>query len=173
MKTNKIRNVFVLTTILLAIAGGFSAIAAESKISFVALKPGDEIRIEFESTGCFHSYKEEIKVFRTNEFRALLVTLRPIEKTATKRVQEIPPKEMVLSDSDVRKLDATLAYYRGLKGGLCTTTDKVKITQFHEGKISSTETYVDRTCGLIDRRLAGSLKEISFVDLIARLNSFR
>ena len=107
--------------------------------SFSELPRGNVLQIHFHSSGCFNQDDYDFTFRRMGEASVDLV-----EKDDERAPRSFP--RLSLTADDLKKLDATLKYYRAVKGGACTTLDTVKITELHGSRILAIESYQDRTC---------------------------
>ena len=65
-----------------------------------------------------------------------------------------------LSASDIKGLDKLLSFYRHVKEGYCTTTDKITIEEYSGNTLLARESYVDSTCSTINEKDLFSLRTL-------------
>jgi hypothetical protein len=115
-------------------------------VDVLALTPGDELRIAFQSDGCFHHVRYTLSI-RPDSFGAAVqlkeseANLAPGWKLALTRTR--------LDRHDLEQLDNLFTFYRGRKGGGCTTVDRIEITSVERGVVRR-ESHVDSSCASYD-----------------------
>jgi hypothetical protein len=126
-----------------------SLLASDNIGRFSTLPRGEEIQVDFKSTGCFHSLTYELSFQRATN---VIVSVTNIEYewsperhiiTATNRVQL---GQLTLGEADLAGLDQLLRFYRSRRRGGCTTQDAIAVSWRRDGKILATEQFTDETC---------------------------
>jgi hypothetical protein len=150
------------TTALIIILAGFGCADAptaprtyaaeqteQGRISFAALAPGNEIRVEMEVDGCFSSSTIRL-VFRV-ESGVVRVTgnaeRRPSPFPVVIEPLAVSTRESTLGVVELRGLDEWLAYYRAPSLRTCSASSKLDIDLYTDGKLVERERYLDATCG--------------------------
>ena len=106
----------------------------------LGLGPGDEVRIIFSSTGCFHNTRFELL------FAGSSPQLVQIWKLDTKGEQKQREEMGAVSlyRNDWKRLSKAIAYYRsGRKSGTSTTTDDISISWSKKDKQAQQEHFTD------------------------------
>ena len=118
-------------------------------ISFVGLRPDQEIRVRYASEGCFHKLEAELLVSQADATRPTQLTLKNWRANVAPEWRYTASP--TLDSKQLRALDGLLAYYRSLQNtGGCTTTEHVEVALHRGGQRVAVERYKDGTCGLID-----------------------
>ena len=110
--------------------------ASENVGTFSGLQKGEELRVDFDSRGCFHCYTYELKFSRTAA--GVVVSFTSETRGAL--------GELVLGMSDLAGLDRLLSFYRSVRLGGCTTKDSIKVARLRKGTIVATERFTDESC---------------------------
>ena len=116
--------------------------------SIGALEVNQEVRIVFESQGCFNHQT---------------FTLELNGKSLDQILVSGPDRKAMVSitDKDRTELDKSLDFYRSNPGGECTTTDSITLTWLKFGVPIKKESFEDSTCSqdflrkLIDKAVPG------------------
>lgn len=159
---------FILT--FLVMAAPLSAKDPDSKsfarTSAYEMKPGDEVRIDYTSRGCFHWAHHELVLTRTEKGVSLTgANLQfPADEKTNKPVEGEKKKwrSVDLTEDQLARIDRTFEYLRNCGRGGCTTVNNITLTQTRAGKTIASESMVDATC-----HLGSDGKTISFAELIA------
>ena len=124
---------------------------ADSVVAFSRLGSGEELRIHFRSSGCFHNDVYDL-VFQSGPRPTVTVAgvrygfIRSMARDRAPR----SVGTLALSDSEVAGLDALLRLYRDRPRGDCTTTEIVDVAYVRDGAVLASETFIDGSCA-IDR----------------------
>lgn len=121
-----------------------NAFAAESKspISFLSLTPNQTIRIDWESSGCFHDQRSQIDFVPGNPVKLLISNLKRDRKHPDLwKVEQRFTRKLV--SYDPKKWEAELAAYRKLPRGGSTTTETVQFTLMENGNPLKSESFTD------------------------------
>ncbi|MBT5231355.1 MAG: hypothetical protein HOM11_13895 [Methylococcales bacterium] len=137
--------------IALTFLGSSSVAMAENTLS--ALPVGSFVEVSYSSSGCFHSFGNNL-VIRVDD-----------EVTAELADEDHSRASMLrLSAEDVAGLDAQLEFYRKVKEGGCTTVDHITFKWHLPGESVEVEEHVDDTCtgvaGLSYNRLITKLESL-------------
>jgi hypothetical protein len=108
---------------------------------FSQLPKGDEIRVVYQSQGCFGGATLELLFKNGTNFTATISYLSGPWRTNKSLVGNVS-----LSEADLRGLDKLLRFYRSNPGGGCTTVDEIEITHLRQKKILAFEHFTDRSC---------------------------
>ena len=140
----------IASLILLVLACLVStAVGADKVATFSSLPEGDELEMNFATTGCFHFAEYDLKFRRTPKPTVSVVQIGytwsdELKKmTATNRTTL---GELTLSKADLKGLDNLLEFYRSPRRGGCTTHERFSISQRHDGTLTATEHFVDLSC---------------------------
>lgn len=132
---------------------------SQVQLLFSQMDNGDEVLIEYASSGCFHRTHYTISI--TKRQGRCTAVIRDNQQTEQKDQLD----EIELTRKDIQGLDHLLRYYRDRRSGRCTTTDEISISYRENGKEIATDKFTDSTCAIHERRGILSLSE-----LISRLN---
>jgi len=105
------------------------------------LLPGQEVRLELSSRGCFH-HEDRVFVFRRNN-QQLEVEVGP--NTARDDSREVS-RTVLLSPADVADIDQELDYHRSPTSDRCTTRDELDLVIREHGREIRREHFVDKSC---------------------------
>ena len=112
---------------LLILCSSVAGLAGSPSLS--QLQSGERLHVAYHSRGCFHDRRYDIDFERGTS-----VIARSAGHTVT------------LSAGEIAGLDHLIAFYSSRPRGGCTTRDDITITQFHDGRKTSSEHYVDASC---------------------------
>ena len=120
--------------------------AGSSPISVTALAPGDELRISYESHGCFHAFRYSLTIRRDR-------TGPEVQMDSAEAIL-VPGRRLALTQShldrtDLVRLDKLLMFYRSNTNKGCTTVDTIEVTSV-EGGVMRQESYVDGSCATFE-----------------------
>ena len=113
-----------------------------SPVSVLTLAPGDDLRITFQSDGCFHHIRFGLLLVRDSLGARIVVTENPKGLAPGWRLQpnariEIP---------ELRRLENLLVFYRRNTVNGCTTVDRIAVESVELG-VRRQESFVDGSCG--------------------------
>ena len=128
--------------------------------SFSTLPRSNTLKVHYHSSGCFSQDDYEF-TFRRD--RGLSVNA--VEDPRSKQSYQ---GGKILSKEDITKLDASLEFYRHVKGGGCTTVDTITFTEYHGSQVVATESYKDATCSTYDNEKILTFNELE--TLISQAN---
>ena len=154
------RLIWILILVILSTPAKSSA--GEQIAGFARLVPGDTLQMRFASEGCFHAYSFDLTFTRTSvtasaeKWDAAANTYRGGEWLGA----------LPLSETDLKDLDALLAFYRTNTVSGCTTINTIKLSQIHGGEAVATEKFTDASCRVEDGNVKGVL---SIQSLLRRL----
>lgn len=134
--------------------------------TFSSLPEGDELRMIFTSEGCFHNESYELKFRRSPGLTAEVTQLGrkwSDELNDYITTERIGLGELALSETDEAGLNRLLAFYRTGAPGGCTTVDRISVKQYHNGRISAWEQFLDASCSRYTE------EGLDIMDLVARL----
>ena len=135
------------------------------RASALEMKPGDMLKIDFTSWGCYHfvHYLMTLKCGTSGEVHATLDDLHPgWDKKGENRVDGKPSRiaTVTLDDATLARLDRSFEYCRAKEHMGCTTIDRLAITQTRNRVTIAREDLVDGSCHLTDDK-----NRIGFVEM--------
>jgi len=144
----KLRFILIPLLILVFIDG------ARALPVFTNLGAHKSIKIEVQSSGCFHN---SYTVYEFSNTALIITEIIDEEKRTLGRIK--------LSPLDIANLDKLMEFYsRKLKQG-CTTVDTIAIQEISDGRVVSAETVIDSSCSL------DHAKYLTFYELKERLKN--
>src|SRR3954463_11952725 len=141
---------FHLIPVVLAIACLASCARGGDKVAtFTSLPKGDELRITFASSGCFHYFSYDLKFSYSPEPNLRVAWNHRIlsaDRKAFISTNLVSVGRLTLTKSDLNGLDRLISFYRSGPQRECTTVDTISISQIHAGKTMPTEQFTDGSC---------------------------
>lgn len=126
---------------------GMAALRAET-LKVATLASNEEIRIEFQSMGCFHSFTQHYAI--SGSGGSISISKRRVAWNETKKKMDDLGVHALgttpLSAEDRAGIDALFAFYRLKPEGGCTTIDHISVEYRRDGKTIGKESFVDATC---------------------------
>jgi hypothetical protein len=132
-----------------------SLFAADKVGVFSDLQAGEEMKVDFNSTGCFHQQTYKLSFRRQSEVVVSATTfefVRSEDSSVITATNETALGQVTLSGTDLTGLDKLLRFYRSGRSGGCTTSDRIIVCRLRDGKIVATEHFKDDSCATYEMK---------------------
>lgn len=110
--------------------------------TFAWLPEGETLEVIYNSQGCQSGCSYDILFRRSPEYTATVTSLRSADGSQ----QGEALGRITLTREEIDGLDNLFRLYRSHPQGSCTTEEKITLIRKENGKILSTENFVDNSC---------------------------
>jgi hypothetical protein len=140
---------------------------AKQQIDFINLQEGESINLTFESRGCFHHFIQTIVFTKRKVVNATLFKTDPVNSTP-QLTKYVPVETLSLDETDLKKLNSLLRFYRTNKDSGCTTSDYICVKLLRDDQVILNEQYKDESGATYSRK-----DLLSIPTLLRRFSSTR
>jgi hypothetical protein len=123
-----------MAAVLLACLFASTAEAAVGAVSFVGLRNGDTLWIQYESSGCFHSYRADFTLYGREPNVA---HLKFWNFGIVDRTDGPVPRTVRLTDEDLLVLDSLVGSYKVTPTEISSGSDRITFTSSRKGRRSA------------------------------------